>query len=61
MLVLLWDLTTGKVASGFNSFRPDAHRAAVMSVAFAADGKKILSGARTTHSTCDARSDLPAH
>lgn len=46
MLVLLWDLTTGKVASGFNSFRPDAHRAAVMSVAFTPDGKKILSGSQ---------------
>lgn len=46
MLVLLWDLTTGKVASGFSSFRPDAHRAAVMSVAFTSDGKKILSGSQ---------------
>ena len=46
MLLLLWDLTRGKVASGFNPYRPDAHRAAIMSVAFAPDGKKILSGSQ---------------
>lgn len=43
-LLLLWDLTTGKGATGFNTFRPDAHRAAIMSVAFSSDGTKILSG-----------------
>jgi WD40 repeat protein len=46
MLLLLWDLTTGKLASGFNPYRPDAHRAAIMSVAFVPDGKKIVSGSQ---------------
>lgn len=46
LMVLLRDLGTGKLPSGFDPYRPDSHRHEVMAVAFSRDGTKILSGSQ---------------